>query len=290
MDSVPEAIKLQQLLNPARKLRDVAPGASVVDEANPTVPLFTNPKEDTLDPVSKLMAARDKFPKGSQQWSVLDAALTKATTHAPAASASVVMKQEGAEAQVVGKHYGEQFGKIQDAGFAAQKNIARADQFASLLDGVQTGRLTPVGAEVASWAQSFGMNINPKLGNIQAAEALSNAMALELRNPAGGAGMPGAMSEGDRKFLVAMTANISNTPEGNALMLDATRKVARRDQEVAALARAYRSKHGSLDEGFSNELDAFSKKNPLFPQAAPASDAVTTYVRNAAGQLVPKGR
>jgi hypothetical protein len=271
MDSVPEAIKLQQLLNPARKLRDVAPGASVVDEANPTVPLFTNPKEDTPDPVSKLMAARDKFPKGSPQWSVLDAALTKATTHAPAPSASVVMKQEGAESQVVGKGFGEQYLKIQEAGLGAQKTIARADQFASLLDGVNTGKLTPLGTELAAYGQSLGMKIDPKLGNKQAAEALSNQMALELRNPAGGAGMPGAMSDQDRSFLKNMTANIGKTPEANAMILDATRKLAKRDQEVAALARSYRAKKGSLDEGFYNELDAFSKANPLFPQVAPLS-------------------
>lgn len=268
MDSVPEAMKLQQLLNPPRKLRDVAGGASVIDEANPGVPLFTAPKEDTPDPVSKLMAARDKFQPGSPQWATLNDAIKKATTHAPAPSATVVMKQEGEEAKVVGKGFGEQYMNLQASGVAAQKSIARADQFAGLLDGVKTGKLTPLGTEVAAYAHSLGMNVDPKLGNKQAAEALSNQMALELRNPAGGAGMPGAMSDQDRSFLKNMTANIGKTPEANALILDATRKVAKRDQEVAALARAYRAKRGTLDEGFYNELDAFSKANPLFQPAA----------------------
>jgi len=193
---------------------------------------------------------------------------TKRSTHAPAPSASVIMKQEGEEAKVVGKGYGEQYLKLQESGMAAQKAIARADQFAALLDGVNTGKLTPVGTEIAAVAQSLGMNIDPKLGNKQAAEALSNQMALELRNPAGGAGMPGAMSDEDRSFLKNMTANLGKTPEANAMILDATRKVAKRDQEVAAMARTYRAKRGSLDEGFYNELDAFSKANPLFQSAA----------------------
>jgi hypothetical protein len=48
MDSVPEAIRLQQVLNPGPKLRDVAPGASVIDERDPTKPLYTAPKEDAV--------------------------------------------------------------------------------------------------------------------------------------------------------------------------------------------------------------------------------------------------
>jgi hypothetical protein len=41
-------------------------------------------------------------------------------------------------------------------------------------------------------------------------------------------------------------------------------KMAKRDQEVAKIAREYRKKNGNLDEGFYDELAKFSEANPLF--------------------------
>ena len=42
--------------------------------------------------------------------------------------------------------------------------------------------------------------------------------ALELRNPSGGAGMPGAMSDADRNFLASIPPSLANTKEGRALI------------------------------------------------------------------------
>jgi hypothetical protein len=54
-------------------------------------------------------------------------------------------------------------------------------------------------------------------------------------------------------------------------------ELAKREQQVAKMARAYRKKNnGTFDEGFYDELAAWSEKNPLFkaapqqPKPAPA--------------------
>lgn len=180
---------------------------------------------------------------------------------------SVTTKQEGEESKAVGKYFGEQYAGIQKAGLGASSKINRVQRLNQLLDGVSTGKFTPFGVELASAAQSLGFNIDPKLGNKQAAEALSNEMALELRNPSGGAGMPGAMSDSDREFLKKIVPGIEKTPEGRKLISESIVGLAKRDQQVANMARAYRKKHGSIDEGFYDELQRYSEENPLFAEA-----------------------
>lgn len=192
--------------------------------------------------------------------------LERASRSAARNSTTVVNKQETEEAKTVGGFFGNSYADIQKAGMNAGSKLNRYDRLGSLLDGVGTGRLTPLGMEIAKTAESLGIKIDPNLPNKEAAQALSSEIALELRNPSGGAGMPGAMSDSDRQFLVSMVPGLSTTPEGRKLMLDTASKLAKRDQEVATLARQYRQRHGSIDEGFYNELGKWSAQNPLFKQ------------------------
>lgn len=206
-----------------------------------------------------------------------------------ASATNVTFGQEKEEAKTVGKGFGEQYIEVQKAGLAANTKLANLDRMQGLLEGVTTGKLTPVGTELASYAKSLGFNIDEKLGNKQAIDALSKEMALQLRNPSGGAGMPGALSDQDRRFLEAMVAGLGKDPQANKLIIDGMRGLAKRDKEVAQLARDYRRKKGQLDEGFFDELDKFSKSNPLFSQATGTSGGL---VKNADGTYTytPGGR
>lgn len=190
---------------------------------------------------------------------------------AGASNVNVMTKQETEEAKTVGKGFGDQFVSIQQAGTDAGGKLARLDRMSQLIQGVNTGKLEPARMQVSALADSFGLQIDPNLPAKQAIEALSNELALQARNPSGGAGMPGAMSDKDREFLVNISPGLSKTPEGNALIIDTARKLARRDQDVARLAREYRKRHGTIDEGFYDELQRFSAANPLFNSQQPAS-------------------
>lgn len=165
--------------------------------------------------------------------------LKKQTTHAPAASTNVTLKQEGEEAKSVGKFFGDAYANIQQAGFSAQSKVNRYSRLGQLLDGVSTGKFAGAGLEVAKAASSLGFNIDPNMANKEAAQALSGEIALELRNPSGGAGMPGAMSDADRQFLTNMVPGLATTPEGRTLMLETAQKLAKRDMDVARMARDY---------------------------------------------------
>lgn len=231
-----------------------------VTSGTPTV-AFTAPPEPTPTPalpsaVQEYNFAVSQGYKGSfENWK---------QSQKPAGT-TINMGQEKAESKAVGEYFGKQYSEIQSAGYLASSKLNKVSRLNNLLEGVNTGKLTPAGVEIASTAQSLGFTVDPKLGNKQAAEALTNEMALELRNPSGGAGMPGAMSDSDRTFLRGMVPGIEKTPEGRKMITESMVKLAKRDQEVAKIARDYRKKKGMIDEGFYEELNAYSEANPLFP-------------------------
>jgi hypothetical protein len=206
-------------------------------------------------------------------------ALRKSVTHAPAASAVVNMKQETEEAKKVGGFFGEEYGNVLKAGTSAQSKLNRYNRLGELLADVDTGKFTGAGLEVAKAARSLGFNVSDKVGNLEAAQALSGEIALELRNPSGGAGMPGAMSDADRQFLQNMVPGLQTTPQGRTLMLDTAKRLAQRDIDVARIARDYRRRNGQIDEGFYEELAGFSEANPLFSQKNQAGGGAGMTIR-----------
>lgn len=176
----------------------------------------------------------------------------------------ISLKEEGAEAAKVGEAFGKEYANLQTSAVSAGGKLAKLDRMEQLMEGMQTGKLSPAITQIQAVAAAFGLQLDSSLPAKQALESLTNEMTLELRNPSGGAGMPGAMSDKDREFLTAMPAGLSKTPEGNKLIIETARAVAKREQEVAKLARAYRKKNGHFDEGFFDELQEYSDAHPLF--------------------------
>lgn len=106
------------------------------------------------------------------------------------------------------------------------------------------------------------------LSQAQMFNALGSQLSLEMRDPSGGSGMPGSMSDKDREFLIAMGPNLGNTREGNRMLIDYMSRVAKRQVEVARLANNYATRNrGRIDDKFFDLLGQWSAKNPLFPEA-----------------------
>ncbi|HQR98164.1 MULTISPECIES: hypothetical protein [unclassified Polaromonas] len=162
------------------------------------------------------------------------------------------------------KDIGETRKTIMNAGFSAPSTIAKYQQLGKLLQDVDGGTLTATGTNIASAMNSLGFKIDKNLSNKEAAAALGNEMALELRNPANGAGMPGAMSDADRNYLVSMIPNASQSAQGRAQLLAAKIAVEQRKVQTATFARNYEKKYGRLDNGFFEQMSAWSNQNPLF--------------------------
>jgi hypothetical protein len=153
---------------------------------------------------------------------------------------------------------------ILSAGQSAPVNIAKYQQLGRLLQDVDGGKLTQTGTNIASTMNSLGIKIDKNLPNKEAAASLGNEMALQLRSPAGGAGMPGALSDKDREFLTGMVPNANQTSQGRKMLIDSYIALQKRNQQVAQFATNYEKKYGRLDSGFFDQLQSWSGANPLF--------------------------
>jgi len=187
-----------------------------------------------------------------------------AEAEAQKAAALVGPKADTVYAEQTAKDVVEQRKSIMSAADAAPNNIAKYQQIGRLLADVDGGRLTPTGYDVASYLNSIGVKVNKNLPNVEAARAMANEAALSLRNPSGGAGMPGALSDGDRKFLSGMTPNEAQSAQGRTKIIDTYIALQKRNQQVAEFARKYENKYGRLDNGFFSQLQGWANSNPLF--------------------------
>jgi hypothetical protein len=169
-----------------------------------------------------------------------------------------------------GDNLADQMDAIQKAGLSAGRDIQKYERLGSLLGQIRTGKFKGTITDVKAAAKSLGfdltaLGVSDDVAPAQAAQALSRELALELRNPSGGAGMPGALSDADRQYLQSMVPSIESDPDAWPQMIDAYKALKNRDIEVGRLARQYTKKNGGrLDYGFFDELDQYSQTNPLF--------------------------
>lgn len=164
----------------------------------------------------------------------------------------------------------ETYNTLQKTGLNADKQIADYQRIGSLLDGFSGSNLSSVGMAGAKLLNSIGLEVDPALPNKEAAAAIGNQLALKLRDPANGGGMPGAMSDADRNFLMQSVPGLNQTDEGRKQLISYQVRVLERNKDVAQFARKWRQKYGRLDsldpsgQDFDTALAAWSAANPLF--------------------------
>lgn len=264
----------------------VAPGGSLVGvDGKPIYTAPNKPDKPAPSAIGKALEEMNALPPDSPLRKVYQDWISKQTTHAPAPSSNVTVKQETEFGKKVGGQLGEMYSDLLRAELGAPGSINKYTQLENLLGQVNTGKFRGTTQELKAAAKSIGFDLNAlgvadDVAPAQAARALSSQLALELRNPAGGAGMPGAMSDKDREFLVSMVPSIENDPNAIKQMVEMRRKLAQRDQQVGRLAREYRRKNGRFDEGFFDELKTFAENNPLF----------TSRTQSPSDGLTPAGR
>ena len=192
---------------------------------------------------------------------------------------NVDTKGETKFAEGMDKHFADQYAKAMEGAQSARQKMATLQ---SLRDNLMLAGRTGFGAEtllqINRAAKALGLS-DKDLGPAEAAQAIGNQLALQLRNPSSGAGMPGAMSDKDREFLVASVPGLTRTPEGNAQLIDYMMRVEKRTLEVADMMNRYVAQHGKLDPGFYAELSQWSQANPLFPEARGTTSAPTQRKR-----------
>ncbi len=114
--------------------------------------------------------------------------------------------------------------------------------------------------ELKKAAQAFGIDVGDLSGS-EAVRMISNQFALALRNPAGGEGMPGALSDRDLAFLISSTPGLTNTRQGNQLMvrimIELEKHKMRENSEAARFLQQRKS-----SAGLAEHMQAWAERNP----------------------------
>jgi hypothetical protein len=178
-------------------------------------------------------------------------------------------RQARAFDQALGRQQAETLGTINSGARNARDQIANLESMEAALNEYQrtstlgTGLAAPYEAALRRAAQHLGAGNAATAGAAELVTSIQNRMALLMRNPDGGMGMPGALSDADRRFLVASQPGIDKSPAGNKLMIEILRRTEQRKVEIAQLAEQYVQRHGSLT-GFEAAVREFAAANPLF--------------------------
>lgn len=175
----------------------------------------------------------------------------------------------------IGKRFANQCDQLQSGAANSREMLGMYDLAEQALNsGVRTG----IGAEaeltLRQLGAAMGIDTNPeKVSGGELIRSVQNRMALIMRNPEGGMGMPGAISDRDIKFLKDSQVGIDRTPEGNRKMLTAFRAIEQRKVEMAQMADDYVQRNGRIDAGFNRVVRDYAEANPLFAASEPEARA-----------------
>lgn len=166
-----------------------------------------------------------------------------------------------------GKNLAGEFQTMQNVGAAAAQEAQQFQVLGDMLANTYTGAGAQQVQQLKRVATALGFETEG-LPEAQVAQKISRELALKLRNPESGGGMPGALSDADRNFLESMVPGIQNSAAGNRLMTEYMVRLAQRKADVAGLAREYAAGNGGrLDAGWYTRLAEFAQANPLFNDA-----------------------
>ncbi len=190
---------------------------------------------------------------------------------APPSTTISMPPQQTAFDKESGKLYAKQADEI-------WKGVGKADQSDAALRTLETALASPgvyqgAGGDLMLQLKRGGMALGLNVEGVPDSElagSIGKQLALQMRSPAGGAGMPGALSDADRQFLVASVPGLERTPEGNLKLIKYQMALNQRARDVARITDEYISKNGRLDSGFYRSLAEWSEKNPLFSESAQA--------------------
>jgi hypothetical protein len=157
----------------------------------------------------------------------------------------------------------ERLGEIRGAARVASTEMASLNELERLLSQVNTGAFAETRINLGRAASFLGLSDGAEVSAAEAAASIANRLALSLRNPAGGEGMPGAMSDADRNFLVSTIPSIQNSPDGWRQMIEIRRRLATASQEQAEEAERF-MREGGRSRDLPGHMAEWSRQRRLF--------------------------
>jgi hypothetical protein len=269
---------IKQGLSPDTSTADLGTEIGVLDKRGNVVARIPK-KQDTNDIREYNLYTQQEKAAGREPKPFFD--YQTALKQAGSSKVSIDQRGETKYDEFNSKSFAELNHEIPKAASQARSKIATLDRLGQILadPNISTGAGAGLILDAKRYAKTIGIDVGD-LSGPEAVRAIQNQFALELRNPSGGAGMPGAMSDKDREFLQSIPPGLERTPEGNKVIGGYLKKIANRSLEIERLRQQYVRKNGRLNDGFYQELADFSDANPLFPEQAAAPSG---------GQPAPSG-
>ena len=174
---------------------------------------------------------------------------------------------ETEEEKTIGKQFGTEFTEINKSSTQAFQNNANLDLMNELvsLPEIKTGFAGQLRTDVASLAREFG--IDTEIQDLTAAEALKGVSGKVVLD--GLSNFKGAISDGERAFLVSITPGLTNSIEGNKLLINIGKRTNQLAIGLAEEANNWQRENGGLSkknsEGqtWSQYKINWQKQNPV---------------------------
>ena len=153
---------------------------------------------------------------------------------------------ETAEEKKVGEQFGTEFVDINKSSTQAFQNNANLDLMNELvsLPEIKTGFAGQLRTDVASLAREFG--IDTEIQDLTAAEALKGVSGKVVLD--GLSNFKGAISDGERAFLVSITPGLTNSIEGNKLLINIGKRTNQLAIGLAEEANNWQRENGGLSK------------------------------------------
>lgn len=140
-------------------------------------------------------------------------------------------------AKAAGGALGGYFTDMMKTGQQAQAALSDINALDALLQRTPTGTLTPFANQIAGIARSVGIDVgNADLSSAEAIQSIVARIAPNLR-PTGS----GSSSDRDVALFLQSLPSLSNTPEGNRIIVSILRSMAERKQQEGQIALQWAS-------------------------------------------------
>lgn len=169
---------------------------------------------------------------------------------------------------------------LRNAADKSAEMLRTYDSMNRLLEGIETGTFTGTTTQIVKAAESLGIDTGAWGDNVSAVEAarsLQNQLALQIRNPDSGMGLPGATSNRDIQFLLDSIPSINMTPAGRRAITEVIRGRANLARKLSTEAQAYlemKERNGEtpiLDSGWEQRKQQIIDQSTDFRQAVEAA-------------------
>ncbi|MFK3857829.1 hypothetical protein [Agrobacterium pusense] len=213
---------------------------------------YIKPNTDNATEISRLIEERDRLPADSPNRAAFDA--------------RIQALGRGQQQSAYDRTMDEADAKLNDEiSASAMKSLADRGTYATVLAAVNNPSVDQGTAASAKLAlrkslNAFGVDAGDT-GPAEMLNALGAQLALRLRDPSSGAGMPGAMSDADRNFLQSMSISLGNSPQANRLLAQYFMAIQQKNIDLNDLRAAYVEKNGRIDEGFRNQMAEYLAAN-----------------------------